>query len=143
MTNKKLTSFAGIEKGMKFRVINTSNGHNYPVNTVLTFKRNGSGIDTMCDCAEEVPQGNALHIHQIEILTEVSLSNMKAKLKSLEENYKKEKAELSSKIKFCEENGLEIYDDDIFKISEALKVIESSKSGVEKAKMIAKLIKEI
>jgi hypothetical protein len=137
---KKLTTFKGIKKGQKFKVINKRGSHNYPVNKVLTFKHDGPDNFTMSDCAVEKSGGNTLQADQIVLLAQ-DLKSMKEQVTTLKLEFNNEISELESKIKFCEEQGLEEFDEDTFKVYSTLSILKTKKSDIEKAKIIASLIK--
>ena len=138
--SKPLKSFAGLKKGQKFMVVANSNSHNYPMNTVLTLSENGTKATSMSNCAVEVPDGNNLMAKDC-ILAEISLEMMKSELVDMSERYKTESDELKSKIDFCEKNGLDTFDEDLYKVHSVLKALDSKATLIEKTKMIAALLK--
>ena len=138
--SKPLKSFAGLKKGQKFMVVANSNLHNYPMNTVLTLSENGTKATSMSNCAVEVPDGNNLMAKDC-ILAEISLEMMKSELVDMSERYKTESDELKSKIDFCEKNGLDTFDEDLYKVHSVLKALDSKATLIEKTKMIAALLK--
>lgn len=137
--SKKIKSFLGLKKGQKFIVTKTGGGHNYPLNTVLTLSRDIVNIGSPHNIATEYPQGNTIAPSCIELIAS-TIVEMKKQLKDIETEFKKEKSILQSKINFCEENGVEEFDENLFKVIEALKALDSKSSNVEKAKVIASLI---
>ena len=138
--SKPLKSFAGLSKGQKFMVVENSNSHNYPMNTVLTLNRDGVKAVSMSNCAEEVPTGNNLAAKDC-ILIEMSIEWMKSELTKLKENYEAQSDELRSKIDFCEKNGLDTFDEDFYKVHSALKALDSNVTLIEKTKVITALLK--
>lgn len=139
MTGKKIKSFAGLKKGQKFIVTSTQGGHNYPLNKVLTLKRDMVAGGSPNDIAVEVQYGNNISPTCIKLVN-YTIDEMKKELKTLESNFKLAKTSIQSQITFCEENGLTEFDEDLFKVLEALKVLDSQSSNIEKAKVIALLI---
>ena len=136
-----MKSFKGVKKGQKFKVIGNSNNHNYPMGTILTIKRNiATTFQSFNDIAEEI-HGNQIQIKDMELVS-FNLKEMKESLDVLEKNYLKNKKELSYKIKFCEENDLDEYDENIFKVLKTLSTLKKNMSDIEKAKIIANLIKQ-
>lgn len=137
---QKVRSFKGLKKGQKFIVTKHSGGHNYPLNVVLTLKRDYNGATTSgSDIAEEVQYGNTIAISCIELVS-LTIEEMEKQLQQLEKEYQKESKELTDKIKFCKDSGLESYDENTFKVYQTLSVLKGKKSDIEKAKVIAELI---
>lgn len=142
MVTKRISSFKGIKRGQKFRVIGNAGGHNYPLGKVFTFKRDMvSASGSATDIAEEVQYGNNIYASDIELVITQTLDELKKEKSDLEKRYKKEIAELEEKIKVCEENGLEEFDEDFAKVYKILKVVEGKKTRTEKAKVITQLLK--
>jgi hypothetical protein len=131
---KKITTFAGIKPGQKFKVIANAGGHCYPMDTVLTFKKPGVNTTMMSDCAMEL-LGNSLRASEVE-LCNLTIEDMLAEVKNLEQQID----DLNMKIAFCLESGIKEYDENTFKIMKALKVINAFSSDIEKAKELSKLL---
>ena len=66
----------------------------------------------------------------------------KSELQKIEAKYKSLKKDLESKIEFCEESGLNAYDENVHKVYKALQTLNDRSSDGEKAKVIAELIKK-
>lgn len=135
---KRLKTFTGLKVGDKIIVETNSNSHNYPMNTPLTLKVKGTGI-SMNNLVEEGSYNSLL-------ASDCILANMWTikEMQKQKEILIKELDALDFKISFCEENGLEEYDDIYHKVSEILKALESKKlSKNEKIVKITKLIKEV
>ena len=132
---KKISTFAGIKTGQKFKVIANVGSHCYPMDTVLTFKKPGVNASTMSDIALDV-FGNSIRATEIELVSYTIEEMMKEKqtLQNLIE-------EIDLKIAFCLENGLKEYDENVFKVMKALKIINSYTSDIDKAKEVASLLK--
>lgn len=139
----ELTTFEHVKKGERFKVLRAANGHNYPLNTSLTFCRNGKvgvHIQTFTDCAEEV-KGNSLPIKAGIVLINESLHSLKKDYINLIRESEEKLAEMKRKIDFCETHNLEEYDPDLEKVYSALSVMKSRKTDIEKAKAIIHIIK--
>lgn len=134
---KILTSFSGIKAGQKFKVINSSGGHNYPVDKVLTFTRNGINNATMSNCAKEVASGNTLNINQI-ILVNYGITEMEEEINLLNKEIKV----LQDKISYCKKYKLTEYNEDHARVMKALEAINSNSSISEKARIITALLKD-
>jgi hypothetical protein len=136
---KTLTTFRDLKKGQKFIVVSNSNGHNYPLNKVLTLKMDGMGHTTqMSDCIMEQEGRNTLDIKDVR-LPNNGLSDLHQEVVELQE-----KLDLTNeKIKLCNDLGLTEYDENVIKVHKALAVIKTKKTDIEKAQDIANLIAEI
>lgn len=136
---KRLKTFTGLKAGDKIIVEANGNGHNYPMNTPLTLKIKGVGL-AMSNCVMEGNGYNTLNANDCILAGTYSIEEMKKQKEILI----KELDALDFKISFCEENGLEEYDDIYHKVSEILKALESKKlSKNEKIVKITKLVKEV
>lgn len=134
---KKLTSWKGLKKGTKFKVIANTNSHNYPLNITLTMKKAGSDNQRMSDVAEEI-RGNELNIKDC-IFGSYTIKDIKEEQKELQSQINS----LNAKIKVMEELELEEYDENVIKIHQTLTLIDKKGiSKIEKAKAITKLINE-
>jgi hypothetical protein len=131
---KKIHTFTGIKTGQKFKVIANVGSHCYPMDTILTFKKPGTSLATMSDIAVEV-FGNSIRATEIELINYTIEEMMKEKQVLLEQI-----DDINLKIAFCLENGLKEFDDNVFKVMQALKVINSFTSDLDKAKEIATLL---
>ena len=137
--NKKLTDYKGIKKGQKFRVIQNTNSHNYPLNKILTFSKDFKSSSTCSyNVAVEV-SGNDLKIQDIELLN-YTLIDMKKQLMESKKEYENIKKELETKIKFCEDTKTEEFDENTYKVYQTLAVLKETSTDIEKAQAIAKLI---
>ena len=137
--NKKLTDYKGIKKGQKFRVIQNTNNHNYPLNKILTFSKDFKSSSTRSyNVAVEV-SGNYLKIQDIELLN-YTLIDMKKQLMESKKEYENIKKELETKIKFCEDTKTEEFDENTYKVYQTLAVLKETSTDIEKAQAIAKLI---
>ena len=130
-----MKTFAGLPAGTKFKAVENTNGHNYPLNTPLTMNRKGIGA-TITNIAIEVTSGNCIQAWDCELYI-TTIEEMKKQLAELDA----QKAELQAKIDFCEETDVTEYDENLFKVYKALEVIETKTlSRGEKAALISKLI---
>lgn len=133
--SKALTTFAGIKRGTRFKVINNSNGHNYPQHKVLIFKKDGlAGVSQMSDIAEGM-SCNTIELRDIRLCNE-SLTDLHQKVVELQE----ELDLANEKIKVCNDLGLTEYDDNVIKVHKALAIIKTKKTDVEMSQAIASLM---
>jgi len=120
--NKRLTSWKGVQKGQKFKVIGNSNSHNYPMHTILTMARDGSNMSSMDDVCVEM-HGNNLSAKDVE-LTPMCIKDLEAE-RDIILNYRKgELLELNTMIDFCKKYGLEKYNP---KMTDAFRIVEVTK----------------
>ena len=129
--SKKFKSWKDVPEGTKFKVVNNTNSHDYPMNVVLRTERAVTGT-----CGQVIDKYNNLKIADV-VFVSATVPEMEEEL----EQKKKEMEEISSKIKFCKDNGLEEFDEETYRAYAALAVIESKKSKMEKVKAIAALLK--
>jgi len=124
--------------GKKVKIISTENGHGVPMGTVVTitasYPNNGFG-------------GTATYYHSYNSSTVLYRKNFvlysltKEELqKELEETQKKA-SDIQAKIDFLNENNLENFDEDYFKVYSALQELDKDSSITEKVKVIINLIK--
>lgn len=135
---KRLKTFTGLKVGDKIIIEANSNGHNYPMDIPLTLKITGSG--TAMSNLVEGGTYNTLNAKDCIIANTFSIKEMQRQRDVMLGELKI----LEDRIAFCEENGLEEYDDIYHKVSEILKALESKKlSKNEKIVKITKLVKEV
>lgn len=135
-------------KGKRFRVINTAGSHNYPMGKVFTFKKDfpetsTPGASMGSDMAIEVMGGNAIAMSSCFLLDfdMPTLKGMKAHYDEELKNLQEQIDEIEKKINFCENNGLNMFDDDIYRIDKTMEVLESTKNKEDKRKLIVSLMK--
>lgn len=138
---KTITTFLNIKKGQKFKVVKNTSSHNYPLNVTLTFKQDMTNVGSATNIAEELIYGNTIRATEIELITSQTLQELKDEKKTLTKEYNKRVKEIDEKVKICEDNDLEELDEDILKVYKVLKVVEEAGTRMEKAKVIADLIK--
>jgi hypothetical protein len=140
-TNNKYTKWSQVPVGTKFKVVSNSNSHNYPLNELLTVVSRNS--TSSCAHVTGNPIHNTLMIKDC-LFVNFDLATMKDVIVQKQEallKIQEEIIEVENCIKFCEEQGLEEYDEDLHKVMKTLDTLESKKlTKLEKAKMIAKLI---
>jgi|WetSurSiteA1Bulk_404760.scaffolds.fasta_scaffold139590_2 hypothetical protein len=120
---RTFSSWKGIQRGQKFKVISNSNSHNYPMNTVLTMSRDGMTSSSMDDACIEMC-GNSLNVRDIE-LCPMCLADIKAERDTILNYRKKELAELEGMIEFCTKYGIDKYDP---KMGESFRILEVAKN---------------
>lgn len=166
----KIKSFSEVKKGQKFQVIGNSNGHNYPIGKILTFKADGHGrTSNWADSAKEGSY-NTLDIKDVRLIGEtldylneryVSINEEREKYNVLQTNELKKYTEshaselkrynedvdnemkaIECKIAFCKSLGITEYDDNVHKMYEAIQIINQKGdiSDIEKARIISELL---
>lgn len=139
---EKLKSFKGLKKGQKIRVTQTDgNGTNWEVGKFYTLVKDVVGDPSSLSGATYLGSA-ALNTAYIAagLEVETSLTDLKAELKKEQDSKNAIIAELKRKIKFCEDNDVEEYDESTEKVYQVLKTINSKSTDMEKAQIIAKLI---
>lgn len=132
---KKITTFAGIKVGQKFKVIKNNMGHNYPIDTILTFKVPGTQSVIMTNIAEENPYGNSINASCIELVN-YTVEDMQKEQKEL----LKQVEDLQERIDYCKSLGIKEYDENLVKVLKTMAILKGLDSDIEKAKQIATLI---
>ena len=135
------TTFSGLKIGQRFKVIKNSNSHNYIVGETYAMSRKGTATMSMNNIAKDYPKGNILYFKDIIIITN-DLFTMESDLKTFEEEFKAKSKDLKSKIAFCKKHCLDEFDDNTFKVYQTLSILNTTSSDIEKAQVIAKLIKD-
>ena len=127
MEKTRLKTFAGMKKGDKIIILSNSNSHDYPMNVVLTLKKNGVS-QTLSDAVEGL-SGNNLDArdcvraaHTIADLQD-SIGRMEDEVARLQRDILSYREMLS----ICETNHITKYDPDMVKIVAILKSIEDSR----------------
>lgn len=135
MAAETLTSWKGIKKGTKFKVVSNSNSHNYPLNTVLTLSRDGLVSSEMGNAAVEL-SGNNLNIQDVVILTATTVADLQKELSAAKAVVK----EIQQKITFCGENELEEFDEETYRIFKLLEIAEGTGTRMQKAYALAQAL---
>lgn len=135
------TSFKGIRKGQRFIVIANNGGHNYPLDKVLLFSKNGTNTPSMENIMIDSRSHNHIRIDEIKVLEE-TVEEMKAEIARIKNSNAEAVKELESRIQLCEELGMDVYDEDFVKVYRALQVLNSDSSILEKTQLIVNLLKE-
>jgi hypothetical protein len=137
--SRKLTSFTGIKKGQKFRVIKNIGSHNYPLNVALTFRVNGTENSTMNNIAEGNGDYNNIRIDEIQLYNE-TVVDMRERLDLIKSKRNSEFLDLTEKIRICEELNLEAYDEFFVMIHQSLVVLGANATLLEKTKALISII---
>jgi hypothetical protein len=137
--SRKLTSFTGIKKGQKFRVIKNIGSHNYPLNVLLTFRVNGTEGSTMNNIAEGNGDYNNIRIDEIQLYNE-TVVDMRERLDLIKSKSNSEFLDLTEKIRICEELNLEAYDEFFVMIHQSLVVLGANATLLEKTKALISII---
>lgn len=132
--------------GKKVRVIANTSDHNMAIGT--TFKVDmayyGGTHHTSPFYRLDTKNSYSVMLTDIEMyeLTKADFEESKKNLDEKINELQKEKVSIDSKIAFMQENNLEVYDEDLFKVNEVLKKLDdNSLTGIERAKVIASIIK--
>lgn len=140
-TNAKIKSFL---RGKTIKVVNTSGGHNYGAVGETTKLSNVSN-STSSYLSQGFPGGNTIYYYEFVVLTEETVEDLNENIKRLKKDKKDIDAEIKTveaKIEFMKTNSLEKYDEDEFKVFQTLQTLDdASTTAMEKAKIIAKLIR--
>ena len=139
-TGRRISNFGDAKAGNHFVVFKNSNGHNYPVDKKLVFKRDGTPLMTSMGDAAEGATYNSLNATDV-LLIEDDLSDLKQRLTHITDEYTKEKTDLEEKIKFCEDHDLDRYDHKLHSIVEVLEALKNEENNEEKAAKIIKILK--
>ena len=128
---KKLT----VKIGDKIKIVYNGAGHNLPIGSVHTVTNITN--NTYGDIYVASPHGGSLTVYagDFELVPQT--------VEEIEKNIAELKEEISvleSKVEFMKINNLEEYDEMQFKAFSVLQLLKASKSDIEKAKIIAKLI---
>lgn len=128
--------------GDKFRVKNNIyHGTNYQTDLVYTVSQvNGSGAN--CSLMGNLPSGLSQN-QWISVQHVNQLQNTKSELKDEKTKLQAEIAEIDAKLKFLTDNDLEEYDDNEFKIYQALTILDETTNKLERTKKLAALIKDL
>jgi hypothetical protein len=125
-------------KGKKVRVISNGSGSGLKIDTITTILRGSSSV-TQCITAAG---GGWCFLHELEEV-EVTVQDLKDSNLIIDEEIAKlaqQKLDTISKIKFMEENNIDIYDENIFKTLEILKTLDKKTTNIQKAVAIAKIV---
>lgn len=143
-----------IKEGVKFEVSAMGGGHNYgspgtPLllkSTISVKNQVGGWIDASSNVTNAVTNfaGNTLNFSYISVLHPLTEEAIKEKIKSL--NSKKKSIDLEitvlkDKLSFIKENELDEFDENQFKAYSILQTLKKASSDIEKAKLIADIIK--
>lgn len=127
MEKTRLKTFAGMRKGDKIIILNNSNSHNYPMNVILTLKRNGVS-QTLNDAVEGI-SGNNLDARDCAKAA-FTVVDLQDSIGRMEDEVVKLQGEILSHremLSICETNHITEYDPDMIKIMAILKSIEDSR----------------
>jgi hypothetical protein len=135
---KKLSTFNGLKKGAKVKVIDNTNSHNYDVGTVYTMQINGSGTHMSRPFAE-FREGNNLKASDCVLYSDYSVAGMEKEVEDL----KKQIADIQEKINLCKELGLTLYDETYITVHKTLQTLKGKASDAEKTRIIVALLKKM
>ena len=132
--------------GKQLKVIGNTAGHQVPINTIITVASvNYPTTPNPVYVAVVNGSNRNFNIEDVEFCP-LTIEQIQEAIKDLDteiEANKKEQEVLRSKIKFMQENKLDVYDEDTFKVYYTLNLLDNDKlSKIEKSKLISQLIKQ-
>lgn len=128
-------------KGRKFVVVDYLGGHNYPLNKILTFKKD-FGSSQGNDMAVEITGGNIINMSSCQLI-DLSVPTLKIMIEQNLENIKEienQNKSLEEKIRFCEQEGLNEYSEIAFRVKETMNILKTRTSEREILEDVTKLI---
>jgi hypothetical protein len=141
MKKPTLSTFAGMRKGDKIIVVRNTNSHNYPMNKILTLKKNGTG-QSLSDAVIEM-LGNNLDARDC-IRAPYNVTLLQDRIGEMEDEIAGLKREVDAHkeiLSFCQTNRITEYDPDIIKIVGILQSISKSEEELndfQKAELFIK-----
>ena len=132
--------------GKKVRVIANIAGHNMEIGTTIKVDIAIYGGSNNNGTYYRLDTKNSYNVMLTDIeiyeLTKENFEELKKNLEKKISQLQKEKTLIDSKLTFMKENNLEVYDEDLFKVNEVLKKLDDTTlTGIERAKVIASIIK--
>lgn len=133
-------------KGKRFRIIESgrSTGQNYGLpGDVFIADNPGLAVSTQYGTGLTLG-GNTIYWYELELVNPSTVEELEKDLDRIKSDVAKLEAEYETtklKIAFIKENQLEEFNEDQFKVYQTLQVLKTKKSDIEKAKLIAQLIK--
>ena len=132
--------------GKRVRIIANMSGHNMAIGTPFKVDMAASGGANSAGtyCRLDTKNSYNVLLTDIEIyeLTKADLEESKKVLDKKINELHEEKISIDGKLAFMQENNLEVYDEDLFKVNEVLKKLDdNSLTGIERAKVIASIIR--
>lgn len=132
-----------IKAGEKFRVVGMRNvnSHNYKVGKIYeaTYNDTGCGVQGK-DITDPHWLGNTITSANYE-LTCFTRKDINKQIEEAQKEYEEKTKGLKAMIDFMDKTGTEEYDDVQYKCYQAIKGLNSKASDMDKAKLIARLIK--
>lgn len=136
------TTWLGLKKDQKFKVIKNTNSHNYPLNTIYTMTRSGIDVSNMDNIATEYARGNTLRFQDIELVY-TSLIEIKQKVADITTEYNAQFKELTTVIEFCEKYNTNDYNPMfITKFKSIVTILNDNTSLYDKSVNINNIINE-
>jgi hypothetical protein len=132
--------------GKKVRVIANIAGHSMAIGTTINVDIALCGGTNNNGTYYRLDTKNSYSVMLTDIeMHEITKEDFEESKKILDEKIsqlQKEKTLIDAKLTFMKENNLEFYEEDIFKVNEVLKKLDdNSLTGIERAKVIASIIK--
>lgn len=125
--------------GKRVKFIGNKSGHNQPIGTVVELSTIGN-ITTQYYTG--LPY--TVYFYDVCLLIDETVADIEEAMKCQQEimsSARKEIGVLESKKKFMQDNNLEVWNEDEYKVYTVLQALKTKKSDIEKAKVIAELIK--
>lgn len=125
--------------GRRVKIVGNKSGHAQPIGTIVELT-----------CATNITvqyytiAGCYLYFYDVILLQDETVADIVENIKFHEKTIKEAKeeiAKLESKKKFMEDNKVETWNEEEYKVYAVLQTLKTKKSDLEKAKVIAELIK--
>lgn len=149
-----MENFNGLKVGDKIKIAKLDSSWGVKIDRVLTINyttpHNCNVLGRGVYFKERMSSSFRIHADDcilvnddLKLFNSSQLDKMKDNLKTLKEDYETKKASLEEKIKFCEDNGLDIFDEKLFKVFKAMEAIDgtSKLSRIEQAKAVLEVVK--
>lgn len=127
--------------GKKVKVIANKSGHQFPIGTVIELN---SPSHITSQYYTGTGNGYTLYFYDVTLIQEETIADINEAIKFQEKIMKdagKEIESLKLKEDFMIANKLETWNEDEYKVYTVLQTLKTKKSDIEKAKVIAELIK--
>jgi hypothetical protein len=138
-----MKDFNNVKVGDRLKTVRAM-GTNKRKGSILTVTQNYGSYVYARDPKFGNGKDNAIYPQDAELYasTKKDLEQEIKDKKKEQENIKKEIKAIEAKIAYLDENGLEEFDDDVFRVHQTLKLVkDGSKGELEQAQLIAELIK--
>ena len=155
MSSKKVTAYVAnktpldVSKfliGKEVTITNNSSNHNYgAIGTKFKVEVVTNYNGNMAVLKNALPSYGFTYINfndiELPLMTIEELNEMKADNDKSIAEFVKENADIDNKISFMNQYELKEFDEDLYKVNSVLTTLDKEMSNIEKAKLIAHLIK--